>query len=163
VREPSPERQRAIVLMLTEVALSSSARNGRALPDDVAWLLTRLALNAPGTAARLPRVMAGLSPEVRAAVTRLAGQTSHAARSDVPPGAPASVEWAGSPGRDGRAAGAAPAQVLSVRQAAASLRISSHAVRAAARRGSLKAVKDAGRWTFTAAAVDAYQQRRRSS
>jgi len=141
MREPSPERQRQLTLMLFEVALSTSARNGRALPDDVVWLLTRLALNAPGTAARLPHVMAGLTPEVRTAVTRLASQrmaqvASHAQRSDS-------------------RTVAAPT-VLSVGQAAAALRISSHGVRAACRRGSLHAVKDAtGEWRISAADVEA--------
>jgi hypothetical protein len=133
-----------LTLCAWEAALRAQASNGHPLPADVRWMVERLALAVPVTAARCPRVRAVLPPDVRAAVLRAAAAQGSQALA----------------GRGSQAAVSAAGGWLSARDAARVLGITPRGVRAACRRGRLAAARDeAGVWRIEAASVAAYRER----
>jgi hypothetical protein len=144
VTAPSSERLAALRVLLLEAALAGHAGNGTRLPDDLSWLAVHDAVRSPATAARCPNLRAVLPPGVAAAVTRLAAEASQAAGSEP---LPAPVASPAPP----------PPALLSTAGAAAALGVTSHAVAAACRRGSLPAVHGGdGRWVIAAADLEEY-------
>src|SRR5690348_1543196 len=66
---PSLARMGEITCQVWELALRARRLDGAGpLPPDVAWLLSAVALSAPGPASRCPRVLAALPGDARAAV-----------------------------------------------------------------------------------------------
>jgi hypothetical protein len=123
--------------------LRLQSRDGYPPPgEDVRRALTWLALAAPGTAARCPRLLELCGPQARATVLALASAT------------PAS---AFAPQHAGQASSA-----VGVKGAADLLGISPQAVRLAAAKGSLTATKHpaTGEWRFSVADVEAYRMAR---
>lgn len=146
---PSPERMGEITVMIWEVALASRADGGAAaLPPDARWLLEAVALSVPATAARCPRVLATVAPEVRVAVRRLAG----AAPGPVTTQARQASQEAGSEAQE-RA-------WVTTQEAARALHRTTHAVRAAARRGRLAGDHDGpgGQWRIDRASLEDYRR-----
>ena len=138
--EPVPlRRMAALSLVAFEVALNTSASNGGAPPTaEVAYTVGRLAMAAPGTAARCPHVRAALAPEVLAVVI------AHVSAVPATPPAAPRPEAVDSP--------------MGSTAAARLLGVTTAAVRAAAQRGTLRGAKSAvtGEWTFSAADVAEY-------
>jgi hypothetical protein len=127
-----------VTLKLAELALTAADSNGGAAASPrVRYVLARLALAAPGTAARLPHVRNALDPAVLATVLA-------STRPATPPAPPRPDP--------------ADSQRLGTAAAAARLGISGAAVRAAAKRGSMRGQRDrvTGRWSFAAADVTEY-------
>ena len=113
---PSLDRMGEITVKVWELALTTVPANGGGrLPPDVAWLLQAVALSAPATAARCPRVLAAVPTEVAAAVRRLAGAAP------VTPLAAGASQEAASETLTGR-------PWLTTAEAARALHLTSHAV-----------------------------------
>jgi hypothetical protein len=137
-------RMAHLTLVAFECALSAGDGNGGAAPTaEVRYTLGRLALAAPGTAARCPHVRHALPPDALAFVLASAAPAT-------PPAPPATC-----------AADSGTARV-GARAAARRLGVSAQAVRAAAKRGTLPGARDkvTGEWRFTRAAVDDYRRTR---
>jgi hypothetical protein len=140
---PSHERVCHLDVLAWEAALGPAAGNGRALPADVVWTVSRRALAAPVTAARCPHLRAALPPGVLAAVLRAAGAVPV-----TPLAAPASQEARSGTGREW----------LTSREAARALGLTVHGARAAARRGRLTAARGpGGEWRIDPASVTEYR------
>lgn len=125
-------------------ALSVLRRNGQTPTLAQRRAVLSLALDDPVTALRSKLVMQAVPAEHRATVLRLADRAS----------VTAVAAGASQPARSivGRQTGP-----FSVSQAARALRITPHGVRAACRRGRLRAAKDGnGRWLISAADVEVY-------
>src|SRR5262249_50213937 len=136
----------AVTLKLAEMALSTADGNGGTVPAaEVRYVLGRLALASPETAARCPRVRVALPPEALAVVLSLAS-----ARPAMPP-----AEQQPQTGDSGTR--------LSTRQAAEHVGVSQQAIRQAAARGSLPGVKSraTGEWSFAANDVKEYARAKR--
>ena len=126
--------------MAWELALRAGHLNGQGVAPDAQWLLARLSLNAPRTAAHLPRVLAAIGPEAAAAVRRLAGE-----RVTPPVAEPAQQPAESQTGE------------LDTSRAARLLGVGEPAVRAAIARGKLPATKGAdGRWRIGRDDVETY-------
>ena len=151
MKEPDPGRLRALILCAFEVALRAEAATGTAPSPDLRWLITRFSLNTPGVAARLPRVMGVLDPDVAGTVRRLAlasRDQSQASQTLDIPGSQLGTVVETSPGTEGVVR-------VGVSEAARVLGVSDHAVRAACRRKALPAVKDEhGAWLIAVADLE---------
>jgi hypothetical protein len=136
------ERMAALSLAAFEAALRAQARNGSQPTAEVRYTIGRLAMAAPDAAARWPRVLAALPPEVRAAVIAQVGT------------APATP--AGPPGPDT----ADSERVVGTTAAARLLGRSGQAVRAAVKRGTLPGTKRPrdGVWVFARADLESYRE-----
>lgn len=140
----------ATTLLLAELALSTAAGNGGAAVNArVRYTLSRVSLANPETALRCPHVRAVLSPETLAVVLSQAS-----ARPATQPAAP--------PPETADSGAAAAAGTVNTAAAARLLGVSPQAVRAAAKRGTLRGQHDriTGAWVLTRAAVEEYAHAR---
>lgn len=156
VTTPTPARVAELSLIAFEALLRATAYGGLGPSAEVREVLAHHALAAPVAAMRLPMVRSALPADARRHVTKLAIEASHApvfGVVDMPVGISRSSAGGRVPGqRADRVSTAAAARMLGVE---------SHAVRVAAGRGRLPGVKADGRWTFTRADLDRYDDERR--
>jgi hypothetical protein len=129
-----------LTLCAFESALSAGPGNGGGAPTaEVRFVLARLAVAAPRTALRCPRVRAALPPEALATVFALAGDGPATAPAPPAPGAADSV--------------------LTAAEAAEAASVTGAAIRAAAGRGALPGRKGPdGRWRFKRNDVERYRR-----
>jgi excisionase family DNA binding protein len=131
----------ALSLAAFEVALSAGPGNGGAAPSaEVRYTIGRLAVAAPHMALRLPHVRAAMDPVDLATARALVTPQAATPAPPQPPEPPVSVQ-----------------------QVARVLAISPQAVRAAAKRGTLRGQRDriTGEWRFKSEDVETYASNRR--